>query len=62
MKNRIVVPIDLLVEKYIKYGNENGFLYAENILMKYLPDDKPDGVCADVKPSKRHDFLMELIQ
>jgi|GEM_PF-6778585 hypothetical protein len=54
------MTIQKLVNLYIQYGKNNGFFHAEMVLMKYLPDNKPDGICADVPVESWGDFAEEL--
>lgn len=54
------VSIDTIVNKYIEVGNLCGYFQAEMILMKYLPENKPDGKCKDVPAKSRKAFLNEL--
>lgn len=49
-----------VVEAYISCGKAIGFFHAEMILMKHLPENKPDGKCYDVPKSQRASFLREL--
>lgn len=37
--------IDEVVNAYVACGKAIGYFYAEMILMKYLPENKPDGKC-----------------
>lgn len=52
--------IDEVVNAYVACGNAIGYFYAESILMKYLPANKPDGKCFDVPTRNRHAFLVDL--
>ena len=52
--------INKVVDAYIKCGNKIGFFYAEFILMKHLPKNKPGGKCYDVPVKKRAAFLSDL--
>lgn len=54
------MTIKELVDLYIQYGKKHGFFHAEMLLMKYLPNNKPDGVCADVPVELWDDFATEL--
>ena len=49
-----------VVDAYIACGNAIGFFHAEMILMKYLPENKPDGKCFDVPKKQRANFFSEL--
>ena len=49
-----------VVGAYIDCGNAIGFFYAEMILMKHLPENKPDGKCYDVPKKNRANFLSDL--
>lgn len=42
-------PLEAVVKHYIAYGSAFGFARAEGLLAGYLPDDKPDGVCGDIR-------------
>ena len=52
--------LDRLVSLYIAYGHEFGFFNAELLLMKYLPDNQPEGLCCDVPVHKRSKLIGEL--
>ena len=45
---------------YVDCGRAIGFFYAEMILMKYLPANKPDGKCYDVPKNKLPAFVRDL--
>ena len=55
-----MTTIDTVVEAYVECGKRAGYFFAECILMKYLPDGKPDGKCSDVPEGKRSAFLLDL--
>lgn len=52
--------LEEVVDAYVVCGNTIGFFYAEFILMKHLPEDKPDGKCYDVPKNNRADLLSDL--
>lgn len=52
--------ITQVVAAYMKCGETAGFFTAEMILLKYLPPEKPEGVCRDVAPRKWPSFVAEL--
>lgn len=54
------MKLDDVVKAYTDCGNRIGFFWAELILMKYLPEDKPDGKCYEVPKNKRKEFVTEL--
>lgn len=54
------MTIRKLISLYIECGKKHGFFHAEMLLLKYLPQNKPDGVCADVPVELWDDFANEL--
>lgn len=55
-----MIKLNEVADAYIACGNTIGFFWAEMILMKHLPDDKPDGKCRDVPVKDRAGLLKEL--
>jgi hypothetical protein len=55
-----MITLDNIVDAYIECSHKVGSFNAEMILMKYLPDDKPEGKCYDVPEDKREAFYNEL--
>ena len=52
--------LDAAVAAYIHVGTKIGYYYAERILSKHLPDNKPGGLCSDVLPENLLAFTKEL--
>lgn len=52
--------LDEVVDAYVVCGNTIGFFYAEFILMKHLPENKPDGKCYEVPKKNRPALLSDL--
>lgn len=55
-----MTTINEIVDAYVECGNKIGFFYAEMLLMKHLPANKPNGKCYDVPKRRRAAFLVDL--
>jgi hypothetical protein len=60
MNKKYYPSIKRVVSAFMKVGKQFGYFNAEMILMKYLPDNKPDGKCSDVEKKKRAALIAAL--
>lgn len=54
------MTVDKLASAYVAHGRKYGFASAECVLMRFLPNNLPDGKCYNVQQHRRTACYMAL--